>query len=58
MKVWVLAPYGHRLHINGVFFSIEKAHEHVRDMDYEYEGHEDDWVFPSDSYFLEEFEVG
>jgi len=56
MKVWVLAPYGHRLQIFGVFSSEEKAIEHLRDLGDDDEDDEE-WEFPYDDYYLGEFEV-
>ena len=55
MKVWVLAPYGHRLTIWGVFSSAEKAIESVRESE---DVDEDDefWELP-DEIHLEEFEL-
>ena len=49
--VWVLAPYGHRMNIHGVFSSYEEAVESLNDdCDEEYEFDDSDW-------YLEEFTI-
>ncbi len=55
VKVWVLAPHGHRIQIYGVFSTEEKAHEHLRELDGEED--DDEWEFPYDDYHLEAFEI-
>jgi hypothetical protein len=53
--VWVLAPYGHRLSIWGVFATEEEAIAYARDLG---GGDEDeDWQLDEDEIHLEEFVV-